>query len=138
MMENAAVNDQAVQEETPRKAYGKTYRAPAAIPFLTVVEDADGQEWERYGEGWFRVPLDHEADPVGTTDLKFPVRVVIAREGEKKPEGSRRPEKRKKKRDFAKARVRTVKRQLAAAEAANEGWWKKDGAEGAPAGGDES
>ena len=100
------------------KKYGRTYRAPAAIPYGTTVEDAEGHELVREADGWRFVDerMDAKAGPLGVLSLSFPLRVVLERSGDRKPRGNDRASRRERGRLKAKARAAKVLRQVHAAE----------------------
>lgn len=97
------------------KKYGRTYRKPAAIPYGTEVEDANGEELERTPDGWEF--LSWEREPLtSTTELSFPVRVILERSGDRKARRSDRASRRERGRVTAKARAKKALRQVHAAE----------------------
>lgn len=100
------------------KKYGRTYRKAAAIPYGTVVEDAEGHELTREDDGWRFVDerMDAKAGPLGILSLSFPVRVILEQSGERKARGNDRKSRRERGRLKAKARAKKVLRQVHAAE----------------------
>lgn len=110
------------------KKYGRTYRRPAAIPYGTTVEDVNGWELEREADGWWPTRPDLGVDeafpdfsgPYSTTDLAFPVRVILEQSGDRKARGNDRKARRVRGRAKAKARAAKTLRQVHAAEEARE------------------
>lgn len=106
------------------KKYGRTYRRPAAIPYGTTVEDANGVDMIREPEGWWPVKPDMDggdgepdfSGPYSVTDLAFPLRVILEQSGDRKARGSDRASRRERGRVTAKARAKKVLRQVHAAE----------------------
>lgn len=115
---STVLRDTRPERESPvrtAKKYGRTYRRPDAIPYGTKVEDAHGEAWERTVGGWASQE-DEEADLRGTTDLAFPLRVILEQSGDRKPRGNDRASRRERGRLKAKARAAKVLRQVHAAE----------------------
>lgn len=97
------------------KKYGRTYRKPAAIPYGTKLEDANGDPVERDEEGTWWSALQEE--PLGSvTELNFPLRVILEESGDRKARRNDRASRRERGRLKAKARAKKVLRQVHAAE----------------------
>lgn len=105
------------------KKYGRTYRRPEAIPYGTEVEDANGFELVRETDGWWFLEDERDdgepvEEPLSTTDLAFPLRVILERSGGRKPRGQDRTSRRWRQKELAKAKAAKVVRQVHAAEEA--------------------